>query len=179
MKSFSDETAEQSAVGRGGIPALMSLPSLTEYPMPQFIPERNLAQTEPTAISTSDEIFQIGNRLREILQDESSSIDSADLNHLIGTFPDLILLALKKDHFLPALEDDFRRSFSDFHVQDWREMFAPIKPFAMAQLITSLPLVEPDRDKPNRALALAVADAMTADEAQELYRFAVLVTKLV
>lgn len=147
--------------------------------MPQFIPARNIAQTEPTGISTSDEIFQIGNRLREILLDEAGAIDSADLNHLIGTFPDLILLALKKDHFLPALEDDFRRSFSDFHVQDWREMFAPIKPFAMSQLIASLPLVEPDRDKPNRALALAVADAMTADEAQELYRFAVLVTKLV
>lgn len=147
--------------------------------MPQFIPARNIAQTAPTGISTSDEIFQIGNRLREILLDETGAIDSADLNHLIGTFPDLILLALKKDHFLPALEDDFRRSFSDFHVQDWREMFAPIKPFAMAQLITSLPLIEPDRDKPNRALALAVADAMTADEAQELYRFAVLVTKLV
>lgn len=149
--------------------------------MPQFIPARNIAQTEPTGISASDEIFQIGNRLWEILQSESesASIDSADLNHLIGTFPDLILLALKKDHFLPALEADFRRSFSAFHVQDWREMFAPIKPFAMAQLLASLPLVEPDRDKPNRALALAVADVMTADEAQELYRFAVLVTKLV
>jgi len=140
-----------------------------------------LTDPTPGTISTSDLIFVMGNRLREILQSESesASIDSADLNHLIGTFPDLLLLALKKDHFLPALEDDFRRSFSAFHVQDWREMLAPIKPFAMSQLIASLPLVESDRDKPNRALALATADAMTADEAQELYRFAVLVTKLV
>jgi len=140
-----------------------------------------ITPTSPTDISTSDLIFVMGNRLREILQSEaeSTSIDSADLNHLIGTFPDLLLLALKKDHFLPALEDDFRRSFSDFHVQDWRELIAPIKAVSLARLITALPLAEPDREKANRTLALATADMMTADEAQELYRFAVLVTKLV
>lgn len=52
---------------------------------------------------------------------------------------------------------------------------------SIGQLLLKFPLTETDNNpdsRPNRALALAVADELGPDWAQALYRFAVLVTKL-
>ena len=48
---------------------------------------------------------------------------------------------------------------------------------ALGQLLLQFPFTEGD-ERPNRKLALEVADILGPDYAQDLYRFAVLVTKL-
>lgn len=48
----------------------------------------------------------------------------------------------------------------------------------VSELLSLLPIWDETEGRPNRRLALELADLLSAEERQQLYRFSVLVTKL-
>ena len=82
--------------------------------------------------------------------------------------------------------DDAAKHFNELaEMGGWEEGFAQcvekLSNEALGQLLLQFPLTESPVDtegRPNRQLALEVADIIGPDHAQALYRFAVLVTKL-
>lgn len=127
-------------------------------------------------ITASDEVSIMANRLREILSSERDSLLAADLNNLLGLFPDVLLTAMALDRLFPSVEDSFRTGFADLAPEDWREIFSCLKNETLAIILASLPISADGR--PNRKLALEAADMLGPEKGQDLYHFAVLTTRL-
>ena len=116
----------------------------------------------------------------EYLKDHvaNDELSPDELALLLELFPKLLKLFLEKDRPTPALEDSFRSGFSELEPTEWQDFLRPLRNGTLADLISALPIWDNSQGRPNRKLALELADTLGAENAQRLYRFAVLVTKL-
>lgn len=86
---------------------------------------------------------------------------------------------------LDILEDDLCVRLSDLNsfLRDYQSSIEPLAQqpsivSGVSELLSLLPIWNKSEGRPNRRIALELADLLSAEERQQLYRFAVLVTKL-
>lgn len=103
-------------------------------------------------------------------------IRAASLNNLLALFPEALAQAMSLDDLHPVARDAFRLGFEDLSREGWAEFLSTLSDASLARLLAAYPTTHEGRK--NSRLAVEVQERMSRDEAQALYHFGVLVTKL-